>query len=68
MEWITENKNPIRNIQTGEIRLSEKEVLDVAENAIINAFKESSNPCITKIISEVKRSLKQAYFKPRINV
>ena len=66
MEWITENKNPIRHIQTVEVKLSEKEVLDVAETAIINAFKENSNPCITKIISEVKRALKQAYSKPKI--
>lgn len=67
MEWITENKNPIRNIQTGEVKLSEKEVLDVSETAIINAFKENSNPCITKIISEVKRALKTAYKVPIIN-
>ena len=66
MEWITENKNPIRNIQTGEVKLSEKEVHLSVEQGIYNAFKDTSNPCLTKIISEVRKSLKTAYSKPKI--
>ena len=66
MEWIT-NDNPIYHISTGEVKLSEKEVYLHVEQAIYNAFKNTSNPCITKIISEVRKSLKTAYSKPKIS-
>lgn len=66
MEWITD-KNPIKYINTCEVKLTESEVSNCVESAIINSFKDSSNPCITKILSEVKKSLKQAYSKPIIS-
>jgi len=64
MEWITDN-NPIRNINTVEVKLSEKEVYLSAEQGVLNAFKDTSNPCLTKILSEVRKSIKMAYLKPR---
>lgn len=45
MEWLTENKNPIRNIQTGEVKLSEKEVQRCVIQGIKQAFSLTSNPC-----------------------
>lgn len=67
MQWIT-NTDPIRTINTMEVKLSEKEVYLSAEQGIYNAFKDTSNPCITKILSEVRKSIKHAYNKPIINV
>jgi len=49
MEWIIENKNPIRNIQTGTVKLSEKEIQGCIELGLKMAFKDTSNPCYTKI-------------------
>ena len=66
MEWITENKNPIRNIQTGEVKLSEKEVQKCVIQGIKQAFALTSNPCVTVIELEIFRALKQAYSKPKI--
>ena len=66
MEWITENKNPIRNIQTGEVRLSEKEIQKCVVQGIKQAFSLTSNPCITVIELEIFRALKTAYSKPKI--
>ena len=66
MEWITENKNPIRNIQTGEVKLSEKEVQRCVVQGIKQAFSLTSNPCITVIELEIFRALKTAYSKPKI--
>jgi len=66
MEWIT-NDNPIYHISTDEVKLSEKEVYLNVEQGIYNAFKDTSNPCITKIIIEVRKSLKTAYSKPKIS-
>ena len=67
MKWIT-NTDPIRTINTMEVKLSEKEAFASAEQGVINAFKDTSNPCLTKIIAEVRKSLKMAYNKPNINV
>ena len=65
MEFITDN-NPIRHINTVDVKLPESEVYLYAEQGVYNAFKDTSNPCITKVISEVRKSLKNAYLKPKI--
>lgn len=66
MEWIIENKNPIRNIQTGTVKLSEKEIHKCIELGLKMAFKDTSNPCYTKIQSEINKAVKMACNKPKI--
>jgi len=65
IKFITD-KDPILNINIKEVLLSESDAFNSAEQGIINAFKDTSTPCITKIISEVKKSHKMAYLKQRI--
>lgn len=66
VEFITD-KNPIRYINTTEVLLSEDEINNCIEIGISNAYRNTSNPCITKVISELKKAVKQAVNKPRIN-
>lgn len=61
------DNDPIRKINTKEVLLSEREVYLSAEQGVLNAFKDTSNPCLTKILSEVRKSIKMAYLKPIIN-
>lgn len=67
MEWITDS-NPIRTINTVEVKLSTTEAYKLAEQGILNAFKGTSNPCLTKILSEVRKSINQMGNKPHFNV
>ena len=69
MEWITQDKNhnPIRHINTGDVKLTEDEAYSKAEQGVLSAFKNTSNPCLTKILAEVRKSLKIAYSKPKID-
>lgn len=44
MEFITDN-NPIRHINTVEVKLSEREIQKCIELGLKMAFKDTSNPC-----------------------
>ena len=67
MEWITQDKNhnPIRNINTGEVKLSLAEVLDAIEYGFEYSNRQD-NPCITVIRLSVNKAVKDAFGKPRI--
>lgn len=65
MEWITENNNPIRNIQTGEVKLSEKEIMTAIDTAFEYANRQD-NPCVTVIRLSINKAIKEAYSKPII--
>lgn len=69
MEWITQDKNhnPIRHINTGEVKLSDKEIQECVEFGLKMAFKDTSNPCYTKIQSEINKSVRMACNKPKIS-
>ena len=66
MEFITDN-NPIRHINTGEVKLSESEIQKCVVQGIKQAFKLTSNPCITVIELEIFKEVKMACNKPRIS-
>ena len=66
MEWITKHINPIRNINTKEIKLSELEIQKCVIQGMKQAFALTSNPCITLIELEIFKAVKQACNKPRI--
>jgi len=59
MEWITQDKNhnPIRHINTGEVKLSLTEVLDAIEYGFEYANREDK-PCITVIRLSVNKAVK----------
>jgi len=66
VEWITDS-NPIRNIKTVDVKLSEAEIKECVEYGLKMAFKDTSNPCYTNILLEINKAVKQAINKPRIN-
>jgi hypothetical protein len=65
MKWITDN-NPIRTINTMEVKLSEKEIQQCVVNGMKSAYKLTSNPCITVIELEIFRFVKMACNRPKI--
>jgi hypothetical protein len=69
MEWITQDKNhnPIRHINTGEVKLSEKEIEECVKSGIKMAYSLTSNPCVTVIEMEIFKAVKRAINKPRIS-
>lgn len=66
MEWITDDKNhnPIRHINTGEVKLSLTEVLDAINYGFEYANREDK-PCITVIRLSVNKAVKDAFSKPK---
>lgn len=66
MEWITDDKNhnPIRHINTGEVKLSLTEVLDAIEYGFEYANRQDK-PCITVIRLSVNKAVKDAFGKPK---
>lgn len=66
MEWITDDKNhnPIRHINTGEVKLSLTEVLDAINYGFEYANREDK-PCITIIRLSVNKAVKDAFGKPK---
>jgi hypothetical protein len=66
MEWITDDKNhnPIRHINTGEVKLSLTEVLDAINYGFEYANREDK-PCITVIRLSVNKAVKDAFGKPK---
>ena len=66
MEWITD-KNPIRTINTMEVKLSEKEIQQCVVNGMKSAYKLTSMPCITVIELEIFRAVRIACNKPKIS-
>ena len=66
MQWITGN-NPIRHINTGEVKLSEKEIIECVRNGISRAYSNTSNPCVTLIEMEIFKAVKDEINKPRIS-
>ena len=57
------DNDPIRKINTKEVLLSEREVYLSAEQGVLNAFKDTSNPCLTKILSEVRKSGELTFYR-----
>ena len=66
MEWITDDKNhnPIRHINTGEVKLSLTEVLDAINYGFEYANRQDK-PCITVIRLSVNKAVKDAFGKPK---
>ena len=66
MEWITDDKNhnPIRHINTGEVKLSLTEALDAINYGFEYANREDK-PCITVIRLSVNKAVKDAFGKPK---
>ena len=65
MEFITDT-GPIRHINTNDVKLSEAEIQECIVQGLKNAFKLTSNPCITVIQLELFRAVKMASNKPKI--
>ena len=66
IEFVTD-KNPIRNINTGEVKLSEKEIQQCVIFGIKKAYSLTSNPCVTSIEMEIFKAVKIACNKPKIS-
>jgi hypothetical protein len=64
MKWITDN-NPIRTINTMEVKLSEKEIQQCVVAGMKSAYKLTSNPCITVLELEIFRAVKMACNRPK---
>ena len=65
MKWIT-NEDPIRTINTMEVKLSEREIQQCVVAGMKSAYKLTSNPCITIIELEIFRAVRMACNKPKI--
>jgi hypothetical protein len=65
MKWIT-NTDPIRTINTMEVKLSEKEIQQCVVNGMKSAYKLTSNPCITVIELEIFKAVRMACNRPKI--
>lgn len=67
MQWITEDKNPIRHINTCKVKLSEKEIEECVRSGIKMAYSLTSNPCVTSIEMEIFKVVKRKMNKPKIS-
>jgi hypothetical protein len=59
MKWIT-NEDPIRTINTMEVKLSERQIQQCVVNGMKQAYKLTSNPCITIIELEIFKAVRMA--------
>lgn len=64
IEFVTD-KNPIRNINTVEVKLSEADIKECIKVGLKRAYALNSNPCISKIELELFKSVNQKINKPR---
>lgn len=61
IEFVTDkNHNPIRNINTVDVKLTEDEAYSKAEQGVLSAFKDTSNPCD----KDISRSLELVSLVP----
>jgi hypothetical protein len=65
MKWIT-NTDPIRTINTMEVKLSEREIQQCVVAGMKSAYKLTSNPCITVLELEIFRAVRMACNRPKI--
>lgn len=64
MKWITD-KDPIRTINTMEVKLSERQIQQCVVAGMKQAYKLTSNPCITIIELEIFKAVRMACNKPK---
>jgi hypothetical protein len=65
MKWLTD-KDPIRTINTMEVKLSEIQIQQCVVNGMKSAYKLTSNPCITVIELEIFKAVRMACNRPKI--